>query len=406
MTKPISSAAKLRLFLYAITIIAVAYTYGLIGEGEHFLQSALAFIVIISVIVFVHEFGHYIVAKWAGVKIDTFSLGFGKEIFGWNDSSGTRWRVSSLPLGGYVKMYGDATEASTPVEEIEHFTAEQRSKAFYYKPLYKKAAIVAAGPIFNFLLTILIITVFAYRGGIFLTEPVVGGIKKDSPAEAAGLRPEDRILSINGEKVEFFSDISQLVFTNLDAQVTLQVERSGKTFAVTLAPEVITEKGPLGEVSKHPIIGIISKELKATDVGLGGAVWAATRETYYRCAITLRVVGQIIMGKRSAKDSVSGPLAMAKLSGQAAEKGVSTVFWWIAIISANLGLVNLFPIPVLDGGHLAFYAIEAVLRRPPGKRFQEYSTRVGMALVAMLMTFAILNDIRNWMVSFLPQGAQ
>jgi len=364
-----------------------------------FLISAISFIVIISFIVFIHEFGHYIVAKWAGVKITTFSLGFGNELFGWNDKSGTRWKVSALPLGGYVKMYGDATEASTPMEEIAALPQEEKQKTFYYKPLHKKAAIVVAGPLFNFILTIVIMTIFALTSGISSTEPIVGEVMKDTPAQAAGLQPGDRIESINGEKTVLFNDISRLIITNLGTPVTLKVKRGGELLAITLTPKQITEKDELGNNFTRPLIGIMNKQIKMKEVGLGGAVVAATRATYDLCAITLNVMDQIIMGERSAKEAIKGPFGMAKLSGQAAEKGVKSVFWLMALISANLGLVNLFPIPVLDGGHLLFYAIEGVMGRPPGKRFQEYGMRVGMAIVTMLMAFAILNDIRNWLVS-------
>lgn len=365
----------------------------------HYLISLVAFIVIISVIVFIHEFGHYIVAKWAGVKIDTFSLGFGREIFGWTDKSGTRWKISNLPLGGYVKMYGDATEASMPVEEIAEFTQEQKNEAFYYKPLYKKAAIVIAGPLSNFILTIVILTGFICTRGLASTEPVVGEIVKDTPAQAAGLMPDDRVLTINGEKVEFFSDIPQMILTNLGTPVSLMIERDGTKLPITLTPKQITEKDSLGEEFTHPIIGIMSKTNQYRNVTFPRAVLEAIRSTYDLCATTLRVVSQILTGGRSAKETIKGPLGMAKLSGQAAEKGLPTMFFLMALISANLGLVNLFPVPMLDGGHLLFYAMEAVTGKPPSKQFQEYGMRLGMALIVMLMSFAILNDIRSWLLS-------
>jgi regulator of sigma E protease len=364
------------------------------------LIAAFSFIIIVSFIVFVHEFGHYIVAKWAGVKIDTFSLGFGKEIWGWNDKSGTRWKISSLPMGGYVKMFGDATEASTPVAEITELTPEEKEKAFYFKPLYKKAAIVVAGPLFNFLLTIVILTGFIFTRGILSTEPVIGEVMKDTPAAEAGLQPDDRILTINGDKVEFFSDISRMLLTNLGTPVQLEIDRAGKKIPVTITPKERKDTDQFGEEYKHPIIGIMNKKIQFRNVGFPRALEEAVRATYNLCAMTLRVIGQIIAGERSAKDTIKGPLGMAKLTGHAAEQGLQTSLFIMALISANLGLVNLFPIPMLDGGHLLFYAIEGIQGKPPGKRFQEYSMRVGMAMIAMLMAFAIINDIHTWLLGF------
>lgn len=361
------------------------------------LVSAISFIAIISIIVFVHEFGHYIVAKWSGVKIDTFSIGFGKELFGWNDRTGTRWKISSLPLGGYVKMFGDATEASSPVEEIEHLSESDKQKTFYHKPLYKKAAIVAAGPLFNFLLTIAILTFFYLSGGVQSTEPVIGSVVKDTPAEAAGLQSNDRVLTINGDQVLLFSDIPRMIMTNLGTPVTLEIEREGKKFPVTLTPKQVKDKDALGMEFVHPVIGIMSKTIQMRNVGFLGAVKEAVRGTYHLCDMTLQVIAQVIEGKRSAKETVKGPLGMAELTGRAAEHGWQSILSLMALISANLGLVNLFPIPVLDGGHLLYYGIEAVRGKPPGKHFQEYGMRIGMALIVMLMAFAIFNDIHRWL---------
>jgi regulator of sigma E protease len=331
------------------------------------------------------------------VKIETFSLGFGKEVWGFNDRSGTRWRISNLPLGGYVKMYGDASEASTPLEEIEHLPEEEKQKTFHYKPLHKKAAIVVAGPLFNFLLTIVILTYMICAHGLDSTEPVAREVSKGLPAEAAGIKPEDRILSINGQKVSFFSDISRILITNTGKPVQIVIERAGKTIPITLTPALQKDKDPFGNEYLHPIIGITSK-MNFHNVTLPQAVVEATRKTYELCSTTLRVVGQIISGEREAKDIIKGPLGMAKLSGQAAERGLEHTLLLMALISANLGLVNLFPIPMLDGGHLLFYAIEAVKGAPPSKRFQEYGMRIGMALIVMLMTYAVLNDLRGWLV--------
>jgi regulator of sigma E protease len=362
------------------------------------LSTAASFIVIISAIVFVHEFGHYLLAKWAGVKVEVFSLGFGHEIWGFSDRSGTRWRLAAWPLGGYVKMYGDASEASTPLESISSLSEEDKSKTFYYKPLYKKAAVVVAGPLANFLLTILIITLFIVLHGLASTDPVIGSVIKNTPAQAAGLKEGDRVLKVDGDEVDSFSDISRLLLTNLGTPVTLQILRANQPIQLAITPTQITEKDGYGNDYTHPIIGIKSREIKLEDVGPVRAVQEAVRMTYHICTTTLKAIGQMIMGQRGAKD-IKGPLGIAKLSGQAADKGLTTVFWFMAMLSANLGLINLFPVPMLDGGHLFYYAIEAIQGRPLAKRFQEYGFRLGMAMIAMLMAFAIFNDIKNLLLS-------
>lgn len=386
--------AALKIFSVLLAAGVLAHFHGL-HSALTLLKNALNFIIIISVIVFVHEFGHYIIAKWAGVKIDTFSIGFGRELTGWNDKSGTRWKISALPFGGYVKMYGDASEASTPSQELLDMTPEEKSKTFHYKPLYKKAAIVAAGPIFNFLLTIIILTGFIFTRGISSTEPVVGSVAKDTPAAAAGLQAGDRIISLNGAHVDVFNDISIALITNLGTPVTIELLRQEKPITLTVTPKVITEKDPFGSEMTHAILGVTSTKITSRNVGPLGAVWEASKLTYTFCLTTLKGIGQIVLGERSASKNIKGPIGMAKMSGQAADLGINSILYFIAILSANLGLVNLFPIPVLDGGHLLFYLVQGITRRPLNAKLQEYSFRIGMALISMLMAFAIINDFWN-----------
>lgn len=381
----------LRPLVLLLAVILAAFVVGP-EKAKDFAYKAVNFLVILSVIVFIHEFGHYIIAKWAGVKIETFSIGFGKELYGWNDRTGTRWKLSALPLGGYVKMYGDASEASTPSEALLNMPDEEKAKTFHFKPLYKKSAIVAAGPLANFLLTIVILTGFIYTKGITSTEPVVGGVNNDTPAAMAGLKAGDRVMSINGSAVDTFNDIPNAIMTNLGTPVTLVILRDNRQMEVTLTPKMVTEKDPFGSEYTHPLIGIVSTRITSKDVGPVQAVWEASKLTYNFCANTLKGVGQMIVGKRSAVKDIKGPVGMAKMSGQAMEKGINTTLYFIAILSANLGLVNLFPIPVLDGGHLLFYLVQAVTRRPINAKLQELSFRVGMALISMLMAFAIFND--------------
>ena len=361
----------------------------------HFIHSLWSFFIVISAIVFIHEFGHYVIAKWCGVKIEAFSIGFGKELVGWNDRSGTRWKISLLPLGGYVKMFGDASAASTTDEDaIEQMSAEERKLTFHHKPLYKKAAIVAAGPFANFILTILIFTWFIMKVGLPSSEPVVGQVMPGSAAEAAGLIAGDRIVKINEENVASFSDIPYLISTNLGTPVTLLVARGDKQLSVVLTPREVEDDDGLGNKIKHPVIGIKSPDIKYKDVGLVKAVEESVHRTYMLCASTLQAVGQLITGKRGATD-LKGPVGIAQLSGQATDKDFQTVLWLIAMLSANLGLVNLFPIPILDGGHLAYYAAEAISGRPLAKKVQEYGFRVGFLLLFTLMAFTILNDLHK-----------
>lgn len=354
-----------------------------------------AFIIVLSIIVFIHEYGHYIVAKLCGVKIDAFSIGFGKELFGWNDKSGTRWKVSLLPLGGYVKMFGDSSAASTPDGDLlEKMTEQEQKQAFHFKPLYKKMLIVAAGPVANFLLTILIFVYFIMSNGLPSIDPVIGKVMPDSPALAAGLREGDRIVAVDGNNVSSFNDISYILSTNLGTPVSLEVERGQNMMKITLTPKLSEEDDGLGNKMKRPLIGIKSGEIKYSDVGPLKAFGEATRRTYMICESTVKVMGQMIAGKRSAED-LKGPVGIAQLSGQAASKDAHTVLWLIAIISANLGFMNLLPIPVLDGGHLVYYTIEAIQGRPLAQKIQEYGFRIGFALLAMLMAFTLFNDLRK-----------
>lgn len=363
--------------------------------ASHTLHTIWSFFIVLSVIVFIHEFGHYFIAKLCGVKIESFSIGFGKELIGFNDKSGTRWKLSVLPLGGYVKMFGDASAAfTTDVEAIERMSASERALTFHHKPLYKKAAIVAAGPLFNFVLTIAIFTFFIMTTGLPSAEPVVGDVMMNSPAQEAGLRPGDRIMRINADKVTSFNDISYLISTNLGTPVALLVERGAQELNITLTPKETEDDDGLGNKIKHPLIGIKSAEIKYQNAGLIKALEESARRTYMLCASTLKVVGQMLTGKRGAGD-LKGPIGIAQLSGQATDKDFHTTLWLIAILSANLGLVNLFPIPLLDGGHLTYYALEAFRGRPVAQKLQEYGFRFGFAILAALMAFTVINDLRK-----------
>ncbi len=362
---------------------------------------AWSFALIISVIVFVHEYGHFIVARWCKVGIEIFSIGFGRELIGRTDKHGTRWKISAFPLGGYVKMAGDATAASTPdLEALKNMTEAEKARSLHHKPLWKKAAIVAAGPAANFLLTIAVFTYFIYTVGIASTAPVVGEVMSNTPAAAAKLKPGDRILKIDDKVMHVFNDIPEALITNLYTPVTLTVQRGEKTMLLTLTPIEYADKDIGGNLSKHPLIGIRSQKVTRKDVTFVQAIGHAAETTYDLCVTNLKGIGQVITGERSAR-GVTGTLGIAKLSGDVTQQGETTrdtlltILWFIAMLSAGIGLVNLFPLPVLDGGHLMFFAIEAIIRRPVPERVMEYSHRLGFLVIILLMVFTLFNDARR-----------
>lgn len=367
---------------------------------------AWSFIAIISVIVFVHEFGHYIVARWCGVRVEVFSIGFGREIWGHTAKrSGTRWKLSLLPFGGYVKMFGDAGAASTADNEaLVQMSEEEKKVSFHHKPLWAKALVVAAGPFFNFLLTIAVFTYFIFTVGIASTEPVIGEVMANSAASDAGLKKGDRVLSINDKAMKRFNDIPAYIITNTGTEIILRIERQGNIQTVNLAPRIIEEKDMLGNTSKRPLIGIKSTQITRESVGIGEALWEAVKSTYNMCTSSLKVLGQMITGKRGVEE-LKGPVGIAKMSGQVTQAGDSMsetlrmILWFIALLSANLGMVNLFPIPMLDGGHLMYYGIEAVRGKPVAERYMEFGYRTGFVLLMTLMGFTLLNDLRQLWLS-------
>jgi len=370
----------------------------LLGTIFHYTWS---FALIISVIVFVHEYGHYIVARWCGVRIETFSIGFGREILGRTDKHGTRWKIALFPLGGYVKMAGDASAASTPDKEaLAAMSDEEKRGSLHHKKLWQKSLIVAAGPAANFLLTIAVLTYFIYTVGFASTAPVVGEVMPNTPAAAAGLKAGDRIAAIDGKEMRRFNDIPETLITNLYTPVELTVVRGEETMMMTITPIEFADKDMTGNIEKRPLIGIRSQQTTRENVHFLQAIAIAAEKTYDMCATNLHALGQIITGERSAK-ALTGTLGIAKLSGDVTQQGdtthetLMTLLWFIAILSAGIGLVNLFPLPMLDGGHLVFYALEAMLGKPLPERFMEYSYRVGFTLIMMLMAFTLVNDARK-----------
>lgn len=350
------------------------------------------FLIVLTLLVFVHELGHYWVARRNGVRVEVFSIGFGPELFGWNDRAGTRWKFSAIPLGGYVKFFGDADAASTPGAELPEMTAEEKAVSFHHKRLGQRAAIVAAGPIANFLFAIVLyVALFMFVGQPF-TPPEVGGVVPESAAERADIRAGDRIIRINGEPIERFEDIQRIVQLNLDQPLAIDVRRDGREVALNATPTVTSETDRLGNRIRVARLGIRGGGIEFVRHGPVDAVWRAVSETYTQSAATLQALGQIIVGRRSS-DELGGPIRIAQMSGEVAQGGVTYLMAFMAILSINLGLINLFPVPLLDGGHLLFYAFEGLRGRPLGQRAQEYGFRVGMVLVFSLMIFATWNDL-------------
>lgn len=358
-----------------------------------FWDYVVIFVVILTVVVFVHELGHFLVARWCGVKVEVFSIGFGPELFGFTAKSGTRWKFSLLPLGGYVKMFGDADAASTP-DLAAYLPPEQQSFAFRYKKVYQRAAIVVAGPASNFIFGIVVLAGLLMVYGQSRTAPVIGQIQADSAAAEAGLKPGDRVREANGQGVERFEDLQRIVRLTVGEPVSLIIERAGQSMRITAVPRVTEVKDVFGSVHKMPVLGIVA-DPNSTEVvryDPPRALWAAARETGEMVSSTLVGIGQMLSGQRET-DELGGPLRIAKGAGQAAQLGVGSVVFYTILLSINLGLINLFPVPLLDGGHLLFYGIEALQGRPLGPRAQEYGFRIGLILVFALMLFATRNDL-------------
>jgi regulator of sigma E protease len=353
---------------------------------------AVPFIVVLTVLVFVHELGHYLMARRFGVRVEVFSFGMGPELFGRTDRHGTRWRLSLLPLGGYVKFFGDASAASTPRDDLPQMTPEEQAVSFHHKPLSQRAAIVVAGPAANFLFAVVVLAVLFATYGQPFTPADIGTVQAGSAAEAAGLRPGDVIVDIDGRAIERFEDVKAIVSMAPGQPLAVGVMRDNQRVTVTATPKPSTVTDRFGNSYQVGLLGIGRSGLDYRRYDPVTAVWRAVRETADLTTATLVGVGQMIRGERGTED-LGGPLRIAQMSGEVAQTGIVSLIWFLALLSINLGLINLFPVPLLDGGHLLFYGIEAVRGRPLGERAQEYGFRVGLALVLTLMVFATWNDL-------------
>lgn len=455
---------------------------GLISQVFSWTLSGLAFLFVLSVVVFFHELGHFLVARWCGVTVTTFSIGFGRELWGFFDRHGTRWRVAAIPLGGYVKFLDDTNAASQPGESAD-LPEELKAGAFHTKPVWQRAAVVAAGPLANFIVAALIyagvnttygvsmvtaqvdevvagmpaeqagikvgdlitdidgwsietfddvlrvvtassgrtLTITVARDGKSLTFPVtpamrdhnddlgvtvrlgdigirrsiparVGAVISGSPAEKAGFQVHDTLMAIDGEPIRSFDDVIRLVAPAAGRTLTVSVERAGQTLSIPVVPEGVTATDDKGATISKGRIGVAPDRPQPVAVSLGESIRLGIRETYANIVQTITGIGDIISQRQSA-DQVGGPILMAEVTARVVDMGWEPLLRWTALISANIGLLNLLPIPVLDGGHLVFYAIEAVRRRPLSRRVQEIGFQIGIALVLMLVVFVNLNDL-------------
>lgn len=365
--------------------------------GSSFLGYILPFLFVLTLVVFFHELGHFWVARRAGVRVLTFSLGFGPEIAGFTDRHGTRWRIAAIPLGGYVRFFGDSDPASTPdTAHLGQMSAAERRESFFYAPLKWRAAIVAAGPIANFILAIVIFSLVFMVFGRQVTAPRVDQVVAESAAAKAGFQPGDLVLTIDGAKVESFSDMQRIVGAGAGQPLDVVVERNGAEVRLTATPQLREVKDAFGNVHRMGQLGI-SRSLAATDIstrryGPVEAVGMAVQETWFVVARTFDYLGGLIAGRESA-DQLGGPIRIAQVSGQVASVGFAALLTLAAVLSVSIGLLNLFPIPLLDGGHLMFYAAEAIRGRPLSARVQDIGFRIGLAIVLMLMVFATWNDV-------------
>ena len=360
----------------------------------------IPFIILILVVVFIHEYGHYYFAKKYGVGVTDFSIGFGKEIFGWNDKSGTRWKICWIPLGGYVKFFGDRNVYSQAdhQEIIEKYSEEDQQKLFTLKPLYQRALIVFGGPLANFILALVIFfSIYTFIGKDF-TPAVINEVQKDSPAMVAGLKQDDIILEIDGNEVKSIMDVSKYITMSTDDFIDFKVKRSYDELILKVKPDMVLSEDNLGNQLNKRMVGIklgaYNDEINHIKLGPAQAIYHAAHEVYYVSISSLKYIGGMIAGKADTSQ-LGGPIRIAKISGQVADIGILAFISMMAYISISLGLINLFPIPMLDGGHLMFYGIEKVLGRPLSQKTQEGFFRIGMFLLLSLMFFTTFNDLKD-----------
>ena len=352
-----------------------------------FVRTPLSFVVVLGVLVFIHELGHYLAARWVGVHVEAFSIGFGRAILQWTDRVGTVWKLAWIPLGGYVKLHGQERP-----EDVDAATraAWFEGRTFHGKSVARRAIVVAAGPIANFLLAALLFAVLFATAGWPVSIPVIGDVQPQSAAAQAGLKTGDRVTAIDGQKVSRFEDLQRIIAGAADQTVKVEFDRDGSP--QTAAVHVASRDGALGR--RMGVLGVRGGAPEYKQLDPASAIVAGVQQTWDVLVQTLQGLGQMLSGQRSA-DELSGPLGIFQLSGQVASLGIASLVSFIAVLSVNLGLINLFPIPVLDGGHLVLFAIEAIRGRPVPPKVQEFGFRAGFAVLAGLFVFATWNDLSH-----------
>ena len=353
-------------------------------------------LIVLTAVVFIHEMGHFLVARWCGIRVAAFSVGFGRELFGFTDRRGTRWKLSAIPLGGYVRFEGDENAASIPdAETLAKVPPSQRQGLFHFAPVWKRIAVVAAGPAANFILAILVFAaVFTLIGRPHIL-PVAETVMEGSAAERAGIRPGDRILSVDGDTIESFSELQSLVMLSADDPLALVVERDGAQVALTATPERQEQPDRLGGTHRIGVLGITAGAVDFRRDDPLTALGQGVRETGHIIERTMTYIGRLIRGRENT-EQLSGVIRVAQVSGAVVSSGgIPGLIYLTAVLSVSIGLFNLFPVPMLDGGHLVFYAIEALRGRPLSPRLQDLGFRIGFALVIMLFIFVTFNDIAN-----------
>lgn len=355
------------------------------------------FLLVLTIVVFFHELGHFLVARWNKVDVEAFAVGFGPELIGFNDRRGTRWKLCAVPLGGYVKFLGDANAASVPDHErLSNLSEKEKAGSFEHKSLLQKSAVVVAGPVANFILAVLIFAGSFYVYGVHERDPVVSEVVENSAAAEAGFEVGDIVIAVDGTKIKSFSDIPRMVGPNHGYEMIFTVDRGGKLLDLPVTPKLTERVDNFGNKHKTGIVGIRNdaedSNPRIREFGIGEAFAHAVDQTYFIIKRTVQYIGAIFVGRESA-DQISGIVGIAKLSGDVAKLGFVALINLTAVLSVSIGLLNLFPIPMLDGGHLVFYAYEAIFRRPMSERVQEIGFRVGFVLLIGLMLFATRNDI-------------
>jgi regulator of sigma E protease len=371
----------------------------ILGVPGFLISYILPFVLVLSLIVFVHEMGHYLAGRWSGIRILAFSIGFGPEIAGFTDKHGTRWKLSAIPLGGYVRFFGDEDAASKPDQEgLAAMTDEERARSFSGAKLWKRAVTVAAGPIANFLFAILVFAVMFTLYGKPVADPVVADVQPGSAAQAAGIVPGDRFVSIDGVNISTFDDIRRYVSVRPGITMSVVLERDGREITLPLTPKLQEMTDRFGNKAEVGLIGVITNEqvgkFRTESFGPVAAVGAAVQQCWHIVTGTFDYISNIITGRMKA-DQLGGPIRVAQASGQMATLGVAALLQLAAVLSVSIGLLNLMPVPVLDGGHLLFYGVEALRGKPIGGRTQEIAFRIGLVMVLMLMLFSTWNDLSS-----------